>query len=163
MNAEDSFFMEQAVRLAREALRENEVPVGAVVVRDQTVIGRGFNSVIASSDPTAHAEMTAMREAAKKTGNYRLTDADVYVTLEPCLMCFTAMIHARARKLVFGASDLKTGVFSTGAFDEIKYLFNHVIEVKSGVMSDVTSNMLSDFFRARRGARAVEWGGLENR
>ncbi len=155
--------MQEALELARRAYREQEVPVGAVVVYNNEIIGRGYNSVITLSDPTAHAEIVAMREAGGVLGNYRLVDADLYVTLEPCTMCYAAMVHGRVKNLYYGAPDFKGGIFSTGAFELIKNIFNHTIEVKSGIIGDKSSEMLRDFFRERRGAGAVERGGLENR
>jgi tRNA(adenine34) deaminase len=166
MKKDELFFMKKALEMAELAYQHQEVPVGAVVVLDNDIIGTGCNSVIKNCDPTAHAEMLALRTAGEKTGNYRLPGADVYVTLEPCLMCYAAMVHARVNNLFFGALDAKTGIFSTGAFEQIKSIFNHTITVKSGIMLEATSKLLQDFFqelRERRGARAVEWGGLENR
>ena len=163
MEDNELYFMKQALELAEQARREQEVPVGAVVVLDNQVIGKGYNSVIKESDPTAHAEITALRKAGKRMANYRILEADIYVTLEPCVMCYTAMVHARIRNLYFGAFDYKTGIFSTGKFDLIKEIFNHTITIKSGIMLADTSKLLQDFFRARRGSGAVERGGLENR
>ena len=155
--------MKLAFDLAEQAFRENEVPVGAVVVLDGEVIGTGYNSVIRESDPTAHAEILALREAGKRIENYRLVNTDLYVTLEPCMMCYNAMIHSRIRTLFYGANDFKTGIFSTGKFELTKDIFNHTITVKPGIMLEESSNILQEFFRERRGARAVERGGLENR
>ena len=163
MENDELLFMKQALEMAEQAFREQEVPVGAVIVLDNRVIGKGYNSVIKESDPTAHAEIIALREAGEKIGNYRILDADIYVTLEPCIMCFAALVHARIRNLYFGAFDNKTGIFSTGKFDLIKNIFNHTITVKSGIMLADTSKLLQDFFRQRRGSGAVERGGLENR
>src|ERR1035437_5032036 len=105
----DDDFMLEALRLAEQAARVGEVPVGAVVVKDGEIIGRGFNAPISLHDPSAHAEMLAMRDAAKAIGNYRLVDCELFVTLEPCLMCAGAIMHARIARLVYGASDPKTG------------------------------------------------------
>ena len=156
-------FMKQAFALAELAYREQEVPVGAVVVLDNEIIGKGCNSVIKESDPTAHAEIMALREAGKEIKNYRILNADIYVTLEPCVMCYAAMVQARVGNLYFGAFDNKAGIFSTGKFALIKDIFNHTITVKSGIMLEDTSKLLQDFFRERRGAGVVERGGLENR
>ncbi len=156
-------FMKEALRQARLACRSGEVPVGALVVRGGQVIGRGRNRPISACDPTAHAEVAALRRAARLTGNYRLTGAELFVTLEPCLMCYAAMVHARVDRLWYGAPDPKGGVFSTGAFGRIQGIFNHRIEVVSGVLAEPASRLLKEFFQARRGARAVEWDGLENR
>jgi tRNA(adenine34) deaminase len=166
MKKDELFFMKKALEMAELAYQHQEVPVGALVVLDNEIIGTGYNSVIKNCDPTAHAEIVALRAAAEKTGNYRVLGADVYVTLEPCLMCCAAMVHARVNNLFFGALDSKTGVFSTGAFELIKSIFNHTIAVKSGIMLEASSKLLQDFFqerRERRGAGVVERGGLENR
>ncbi|MGD2087355.1 MAG: tRNA adenosine(34) deaminase TadA [Candidatus Aminicenantes bacterium] len=158
--------MKKALEMAGLAYQQQEVPVGAVVVLDNHIIGSGYNSVIKNCDPTGHAEIVALRTAGEKTGNYRIVGADVYVTLEPCLMCYAAMVHARINHLFFAASDNKTGIFSSGAFEQIKSIFNHTIAVKSGIMLEASSKLLRDFFqerRERRGAGVVERGGLENR
>lgn len=163
MEKDEYYFMGQALVLARQACAEQEVPVGAVVVVNGEVIGNGYNSVRKTSDPCAHAEILALREAGKKVDNYRILESDLYVTLEPCLMCFTAMVHARVRTLVYAAPDPKTGVFTTGAFERIKNIYNHTIALKCGIMSEASSKILKDFFKERRGAGAVERGGLESR
>lgn len=163
MEKDEHYFMGQAYALAQQAYAEQEVPVGAVVVLEGEIIGRGYNSVRKTSDPSAHAEILALREAGKHVGNYRILESDLYVTLEPCLMCYSAMVHARVRTMVYGAPDAKTGVFATGAFDEIKNVYNHTIAVKCGIMSEASSKILQDFFKERRGAGAVERGGLESR
>jgi tRNA(adenine34) deaminase len=157
------FFMAKALELAEQACREEEVPVGAVIVRDNEIIGSGWNSVIKLSDPTAHAEIIAMRDAGKAIGNYRLMDTDLYVTLEPCVMCYAAMVHARIKNLYYAAADPKGGIFSTGKYNLIKNIFNHTITSKSGIIGDKSSRLLQEFFRERRGAGAVERDGLENR
>jgi tRNA(adenine34) deaminase len=158
-----SDFMKQALRLAEKAGRSGEVPVGAVVVRDGRIIGRGANGMIGRKDPTAHAEVAAIRRAAKRSGSYRIVGADLYVTLEPCMLCFGAMVQARIRKLYYGAADPKTGIFSTGVFRSAEGVFNHRIEVEAGLLAESGSALLKEFFRARRGAGAVERDGLENR
>lgn len=163
MGKDNLFFMEKAFEQAESAYKEEEVPVGAVVVLDNEIIGRGYNSVIKNSDPTAHAEVIALREAGKTLKNYRILNTDIYVTLEPCLMCYAAMVYARVKNLYFGTFDPKSGIFSTGKFDLIKNIFNHTIEVKSGIIGGRASQLLQDFFKARRGAGAVERDGLENR
>jgi tRNA(adenine34) deaminase len=163
MMKDELYFMKLAYEYAERAYRQEEVPVGSVVTLGDDVIGIGYNSVIENSDPTAHAEIMAMRDAGRKTGNYRLIGTDMYVTLEPCIMCYAAMVHARIKNLFFGTYDNKTGVFSTGKYDQIKNIFNHTITVKSGIMEQDTSHLLQEFFQERRGARAAEWGGLENR
>ena len=164
--ATDERWMREAIAEAELAARAGDVPVGAVVVLDNAVIGRGHNQVEQSKDPTAHAEILALGAAAGAIGDWRLDRCTLYSTLEPCTMCYAAMVHARVDNLFFGALDAKTGIFSTGAFEQIKNIFNHTITVKSGIMLEASSKLLQDFFqerRERRGAGAVERGGLENR
>lgn len=163
MVEEEIFFMNQALAEARQARDRGEVPVGAVVVRDGKIIGRGPNSMIGQSDCTAHAEVVALRQAGNGTGNYRLPESDIYVTLEPCLMCFSALMQARIRRLVYAARDPKTGIFSTGAFHHVKGIYNHSIRVESGLLEQQSSDLLKAFFQERRDAGAVERDGLENR
>jgi tRNA(adenine34) deaminase len=163
MEKNETYFMKQAYELAQQAYRAQEVPVGAVVVHNGEVIGKGYNSVISLSDPTAHAEIIALRDAGRTIKNYRIVEADLYVTLEPCVMCYAALVHARIKNLFFGAPDFKTGIFSTEKFFLIKDIFNHTITSKSGIMVDDCSSLLQEFFKERRGAGAVERGGLENR
>ena len=163
MNENTDTMMRAAISEADEAYRRNEVPVGALVVMGGRVVGRGRNSVIGLQDPTAHAEMMALREAGKTVGNYRLTGAELYVTLEPCLMCYSAMVHARIGRLVYSARDEKTGVFSTGSFERVRGVYNHEIAVESGVLENQTAKTLRKFFIERRDAGAVERDGLENR
>lgn len=163
MVEEEIFFMNQALAEARQARDRGEVPVGAVLVREGKIIGRGPNSMIAQSDCTAHAEVVALREAGEKTGNYRLSDSEMFVTLEPCLMCFSALVQARITRLVYAAPDPKTGIFSTGAFQHVKGIYNHSIRVESGLLEQQSSDILKAFFKERRDAGAVERDGLENR
>lgn len=163
MEQDHLFFMEKAFEQAELALREGEVPIGAVIVLDNEIIGKGYNSVIKNSDPTGHAEIMALREAGTTVRNYRLLETAIYVTLEPCFMCYAALVHARVKYLYFGANDPKGGIFSTGKFDLIKNIFNHTIDAKSGIIGDKSSRLLQDFFQARRGAGAAERDGLENR
>ncbi|HHJ14392.1 MAG TPA: tRNA adenosine(34) deaminase TadA [Gammaproteobacteria bacterium] len=142
--------MQHALRLAGRAAREGEVPVGAVLVLDGEVIGEGWNRPIAACDPTAHAEIQALREAARRVGNYRLPGASLYVTLEPCLMCAGTMVHARIERLVYGASDPKRGVVSsTWRAFEAQGL-NHRVEVQGGVLADACGDSLRAFFQRRR-------------
>ena len=155
--------MKKALAQAVAAEKRGEVPVGAVLVLEGRVIGRGGNAPIADCDPSAHAEIKALRRAGKKTGEYRLNGAELYVTLEPCLMCYGAMVQARVAKLYYGADDPKNGIFSSGVFDSVKHVFNHRITVEAGLLSGSASAMLTGFFEARRGAGAVERDGLENR
>ena len=148
--AADEGFMAEAVRLAREAGAMGEVPVGAVVVKDGEIIGRGCNSPISRHDPSAHAEMLALRDAAQRVGNYRLVDCELFVTLEPCIMCVGALFHARIARVVYGASDPKTGAAGSvlNLFDETR--LNHHAEVVGGVLAAECGQVLSDFFAARR-------------
>lgn len=150
LNQVDIAFMQQALQLARQAGEAGEVPVGAVVVKDGLVIGQGSNTPIGNSDPTAHAEIMAMRHAAKHLGNYRLVDCTLYVTLEPCAMCSGAIQHARIARLVYGASDPKTGACGSviNLMDEPK--LNHHTEVTQGILADECGALLSSFFSARR-------------
>ncbi|MDX8379439.1 MAG: tRNA adenosine(34) deaminase TadA [Gallionella sp.] len=158
----DSDLMREALMLARQAEAVGEVPVGALVVKDGVIIGRGFNAPISLYDPTAHAEIQALREAAQHIGNYRLLGCALFVTLEPCLMCAGAIIHARIARLIFGAPDFKTGVCGSvlNAFGELTTLnnttapqsvrMNHHAEVEGGVRADECGLMLSNFFAMRR-------------
>ena len=148
--AEHEQWMRRALALADRAGNEGEVPIGAVVVRDGELLGEGWNSVIAFQDPTAHAEVVAMRDAAKMTGNYRLPGATVYVTLEPCTMCAGAMIHARIAKLVFAANEPKAGVVCStcSLLDEPRY--NHKVSWQGGVLAEDSKERLQAFFRERR-------------
>jgi tRNA(adenine34) deaminase len=146
----DDQWMRLALEQAQQAALQGEVPVGAVVVKDGEVIGRGFNRPIGSHDPSAHAEMVALREASQRLGNYRLTDCDLYVTLEPCVMCSGAIFHARIRQVVFGAMDPKTGVAgSVMNLYESKPL-NHHTAIRGGVMAQESATLLQSFFAARR-------------
>lgn len=146
----DTAFMQQALELAEQAAEAGEVPVGAIVVKDCLVIGRGSNAPIGASDPTAHAEIMAMRDAAQHLGNYRLVDCTLYVTLEPCAMCSGAIQHARIARLVFGASDPKTGACGSviNLMDQPK--LNHHTEVTKGILAAECGALLSNFFAARR-------------
>jgi tRNA(adenine34) deaminase len=144
-------FMREAIRLARLAAGAGEVPVGAVVVMDGEIVGRGFNSPISRSDPTAHAEILALREAAVLIGNYRLTDATVYSTLEPCVMCAGALVAARVSRLVFGARDLRFGgVRSKFRVADSETLAHSVAVIEEGVLAVECVELLREFFEARR-------------
>lgn len=150
MGVSDAQWMREALALAQRAESEGEVPVGAVVVRDGAVIGRGWNRTIALSDPAAHAEILALREAGARAGNYRLPDCTLYVTLEPCAMCVGAMIHARIERLVYGAHDPKTGA-AGGRFDLLNLpAHNHRLSCEGGVLADECGESLQGFFRSRR-------------
>jgi tRNA(adenine34) deaminase len=146
----DEGFMREALGLAREAAAADEVPVGAVVVLDGQIVGRGFNQPILRHDPTAHAEVMAMRDAANRLGNYRLPESTLYVTLEPCVMCSGAIMHARVGRVVFGARDPKTGAAGSvvDLFGEER--LNHHAVIKGGVLADECGALLSSFFAARR-------------
>ena len=145
--------MQQALLQARVAEAAGEVPVGAVVVRDGEIISRGHNQPITTHDPSAHAEMVALRSAARLLGNYRLTDCSLYVTLEPCMMCSGAMFHARIREVVFGASDPKTGV-AGGLLDLYSHRgLNHHTRIRGGILAEESAVMLRQFFEMRRQAR----------
>jgi tRNA(Arg) A34 adenosine deaminase TadA len=147
---EDISRMSAALRLAHEAAAQGEVPVGAVVVREGQIIGRGWNRNIGLHDPSAHAEILAMRDAARTIGNHRLVGCSLYVTLEPCPMCAGAMIHARLDRVVYGAGDPKTGA-AGGKFDLLgDPAHNHVLEIDGGCCAAESSAMLKDFFRQRR-------------
>ncbi len=144
------YWMRHALRLAKRAWEEGEVPVGAVLVHENAVIGEGWNRPIGRHDPTAHAEIMALRQGGMVLQNYRLLDTTLYVTLEPCVMCAGAMVHSRIGKLVFGARDAKTGAIGS-LMDVLGHPgMNHQVEVTEGVLAADCSAMLSDFFRARR-------------
>ncbi len=149
-DAQDEIWINEALLLAKRAGDEGEVPVGVVVVREGKIIGRGWNRNIGQHDPSAHAEIMAMREAGIALGNYRLTACTLYVTLEPCMMCAGAMIHARLDRIVFGANDPKTGA-AGGKFDLLANpAHNHAPVVDGGCLADQCSDLLKDFFRQRR-------------
>ncbi len=147
---DDAFFMGEALRLARLAEREGEVPVGAVVVREGQIIGRGYNSPISRSDPTAHAEILALREASAAAGNYRLAGADLYATVEPCAMCAGALVAARIRRLIFGARDLRFGAVRSKFRIADSDLLNHRVEVVEGVLGEECTRLLRAFFERQR-------------
>jgi tRNA(adenine34) deaminase len=151
MQAElDRQFMQHALDQARLAAIAGEVPVGAVLVRDGQILSRGFNQPIANSDPSAHAEMMALRAAAQIESNYRLPGSTLYVTLEPCIMCAGAILHARVERVVFGAADPKTGAAGSvlNVFSEKQ--INHQTLVEGGIMGDECGQILRDFFKGRR-------------
>jgi len=147
----DERFMRRAVELAREAEAAGEVPVGALVVRDGEILAEGFNRPISTHDPTAHAEMVALRAAAARIDNYRLPGTTLYVTLEPCAMCAGAMVHARVQRLVYAATDPRAGA-SGSVFNVVQSpALNHRLEVTPGVLGDECAALLRNFFVARRG------------
>ena len=147
----DQQFMRRAIELAREAEAAGEVPVGAVIVRGGEILAEGFNRPISTHDPTAHAEMVALRAAAARIDNYRLLETTLYVTLEPCAMCAGAMVHARVRRLVYAATDPRAGACGS-VFNVVQNpALNHRLEVTPGVLGDECATLLRDFFVARRG------------
>jgi tRNA(adenine34) deaminase len=149
---DDAFYMRLALAQASRAQAQDEVPVGAVVVSAEgELIGQGANAVIGLSDPSAHAEVMALREAASYLGNYRLPGASVFVTLEPCAMCLGAMFHARVARIVYGASDLKTGACGGCVDLTVRGKLNHHAHIEGGLLSHECGQLLSQFFKARRG------------
>jgi len=144
--------MEEALRCAQRALEAGEVPVGAVVVREGVIVGRGWNRNITDSDPTAHAEIVALREAGAAIGNYRLVDCELFCTIEPCPMCAGALVHARIKRLVYGADDPKAGAVRSVMPVLNHPQVNHKIEVQSGVLAGRSAELLQQFFRSRRRA-----------
>lgn len=153
---QDHYYMEEALRLAQDAAMKDEVPIGALVARDGGTLGSGFNSNITQHDPTAHAEVIALRNAAGFLRNHRMPGATLYVTLEPCPMCFTALIHARVERLVYGAHDPKGGY--TQFFDAAHLArFNHQIQVEAGVLEASCSQLIRDFFKEKRQRGKRKW------
>ncbi|MCL2655934.1 MAG: tRNA adenosine(34) deaminase TadA [Betaproteobacteria bacterium] len=148
--AEDESFMREALALAREAGAYDEVPVGALVVCEGRIVGRGFNQPILSNDPTAHAEVMALRDAGRQLSNYRMPGCTLYVTLEPCAMCSGAIFHARIGRIVFGATDLKTGVAGSVIDLYSNERLNHHASVEGGLLAQECSALLSSFFSAKR-------------
>jgi tRNA(adenine34) deaminase len=146
----DELWMREAILLAQQAASIGEVPVGAIVVKDGVIIGRGSNTPIGTHDPTAHAEVLALRDAAKYLGNYRLVDCTLYVTLEPCAMCAGAIQHARIARIVYGASDAKTGACGSVIDLMSEPKLNHHTEVVSNLLADECGQLLSAFFKQRR-------------
>jgi len=142
--------MEEALRCAQRALDAGEVPVGAIVVCEGRVVGRGWNRNISDTDPTAHAEVIALREAGATLGNHRLGDCDLFATIEPCPMCAGAMVNARIRRLIYGADDPKAGAVCTVMQVLNHPSVNHTIEVQSGVLAGRSAELLQSFFRSRR-------------
>jgi tRNA(adenine34) deaminase len=147
---DDERFLREALALAREAEAAGEAPIGAVVVRSDKIIGRGRNSPISTHDPTAHAEILALRQAGAALGNYRLEGSTLYVTLEPCVMCAGAMVHARVQRLVFGARDLRFGGVRSKFRLADSEILNHRVEVVEGVLADECVALMQDFFQKRR-------------
>lgn len=152
MSLSDELWMAEALREAQRALATGEVPVGAVVVLEGRIIGRGCNRPVSTNDPTAHAEIIALREAGQTIGNYRLPGCDLYVTVEPCAMCAGAMIHARIRRLIYGAEDAKAGAVHSMLQVLNHPKLNHHVEVSSGVLAAGCMDLLQTFFRGKRKA-----------
>ncbi|WP_286845111.1 tRNA adenosine(34) deaminase TadA [Idiomarina sp. UBA4206] len=151
----DEIYMQRALELAEQAQKADEVPVGAVLVMDGRIVGEGYNQVISLSDPSAHAEAQAIRAAGQAIDNYRLVNSTLYVTLEPCAMCAGLITHARVKRLVFGATDPRTGATGT-AIDVINHAsMNHKVEVQSGVLAEECGDILRRFSRARRKSAKV--------
>lgn len=150
MDYSDEYWMKEALKRAIYAKKENEIPVGAIIVQDNTIIGEGWNQSIRAHTPTAHAEILALNQAGKFCQNYRLINATLYVTLEPCIMCAGALIHSRIKRLVYGAQDSKTG--AVGSFINVLTLpgINHKIETSHGVLAPTCGDLIRGFFKLRR-------------
>jgi tRNA(adenine34) deaminase len=146
----DELWMEEALRSAQRALEAGEVPVGAVVVCENRIVGRGWNRNITDSDPTAHAEIMALREAGAHIGNHRLANCDLFVTIEPCAMCAGALVHARIKRLVYGADDPKAGAVESVMQVLNHPQLNHTVEVRTGVLAGRCAELLQAFFKSRR-------------
>ena len=156
----DDHWMAIALEQARKAAQLEEVPVGAVLIdQDNQLIAASHNQPIASHDPTGHAEIRVLREAAVKVSNYRLNDTTLYVTLEPCVMCVGAMIHARVKRLVYGAKEYKTGAIESSCQLLEQVHFNHTIEVEAGIMQQECAKIMSDFFSQRRAQKKAQNAG----
>ena len=150
INSDDIPFMREALRLAQMASDAGEVPIGAILVRNGQVIGRGFNQPVRTHDPSAHAEICALRDAGQVVGNYRLPDATLYVTIEPCTMCYGAIVHARVKRLVFGATEPRYGAVISGQKLLDTGHFNHRPELLSGVLETESAQIMKQFFAAKR-------------
>ena len=150
----DEFYMAKALQLAEQAGAAGEVPVGAIVVKDGEIVGEGFNQPISGCDPTAHAEIVAMRNAAKNLNNYRLSDCDLYVTIEPCTMCVGAMVHGRIRRVLFGALEPRAGALQSQLQLMDQSHYNHSIEWQGGVLAQECGDLISLFFRRKRESKS---------
>ena len=146
----DDKFMHRALELAKLAATVDEVPVGAVIVKDGLIVGEGYNQSIGNHDPTAHAEIVAMRQACATVGNYRLTGCDLYVTVEPCTMCVGAMVHARIKRIIFGTLEPRAGALQSQLQLLDKSPYNHSMECHGGLLADQCSALISNFFRDKR-------------
>ncbi|MDG2079702.1 MAG: tRNA adenosine(34) deaminase TadA [Pseudomonadales bacterium] len=147
---DDEYWMQKALAMAKQAGKQGEVPVGAIVVMNGQCVAESFNQPIASCDATAHAEIIALRAACSAVANYRLTGATLYVTIEPCTMCFGAMLHARIKRLVYGAAEPRAGVVSSQLQLPGRDFYNHKIDYSSGVLADECGQLMADFFKQRR-------------
>ena len=150
----DEFYMAKALQLAEQAGAIGEVPVGAILVKDGEIVGEGFNQPISGCDPTAHAEIVAMRNAAKNLNNYRLNDCDLYVTIEPCTMCVGAMVHGRIRRVLFGALEPRAGALQSQLQLMDQSHYNHSIEWQGGVLAQQCGDLISSFFRRKRKSKS---------
>ena len=150
----DEFYMAKALQLAEQAGAVGEVPVGAILVKDGEIVGEGFNQPISGCDPTAHAEIVAMRNAAKNLNNYRLSDCDLYVTIEPCTMCVGAMVHGRIRRVLFGALEPRAGALQSQLQLMNQSHYNHSIEWQGGVLAQECGDLISSFFRRKRESKS---------
>lgn len=151
----DLQWMERALELADRAEKLNEVPVGALVVLDGEIVGEGWNHPISGNDPTAHAEMMALRAAAKRVGNYRLVGAELFVTIEPCTMCAGAIVHSRIKRVVYGATEAKSGAVDSNCQLFSQLWINHDVQVTRGVLAEKCSNKISAFFQRRRAEKKI--------
>lgn len=149
-DSDDLAFMREAFSLAQRAASQGEVPVGAIIVRNGQVVGQGFNQPVGSHDPSAHAEICALRDAGRTLENYRLPGCTLYVTIEPCTMCLGAMIHARITRLVFGTTEPRYGAVSSGQRLLENGVYNHELEVSSGILAEEAADLMKQFFRQRR-------------
>ncbi|MDA9352679.1 tRNA adenosine(34) deaminase TadA [Porticoccaceae bacterium] len=150
----DEFYMAKALQLAEQAGAIGEVPVGAILVKDGEIVGEGFNQPISGCDPTAHAEIVAMRNAAKNLNNYRLSDCDLYVTIEPCTMCVGAMVHGRIRRVLFGALEPRAGALQSQLQLMDQSHYNHSIEWQGGLLAQECGDIISSFFRRKRESKS---------
>src|SRR5699024_342390 len=149
-DATHEYWMRKALALAEQAAEQGEVPVGAVVVIEDECVGQGFNAPISTQDPTAHAEIVALRDAAKNLNNYRLVGATLYVTIEPCTMCFGALMHSRIKQLVYGATEPRAGVCESQLQLPQQHFYNHQLAVQGGVLAPESAQLLRSFFAQRR-------------
>jgi len=153
--AEDAHWMREALALAQQAWQRDEVPVGAVVVKDGSIVGRGFNQPISGCDPTAHAEIVALRDAADTLGNYRLPGCSLYVTIEPCAMCAGAIIHARIERLIYGTAEPKAGAAGSALDLFSNPNMNHRVIISPGVLADECRAVIQDFFQHKRQNKGI--------